>query len=78
MVYVAGLDYHKGEHITIHRDCCSPWRYFTTQLHLPRLALVYPIPRRNLIILSTHTHPLKDSYLLERVEPGNDPNPYDA
>lgn len=60
MVYVAGLDYHKGEHITIHRDCCSPWRYFTTHIHLPRLALVYPIPRRNLgnlIILSTHTLP---------------------
>lgn len=32
MVYVAGLEYHKGEHISIHRDCYSPWRYSATQI----------------------------------------------
>jgi len=40
-----------------------------------------PIQIINLVITiksaRTH-HPLKDSYLLERVEPENDPNPYDA
>jgi hypothetical protein len=34
MVYVAGLEYHKGEHISIHGDCYSPWRYSATQFSL--------------------------------------------
>ncbi|KAG2040880.1 hypothetical protein BDR03DRAFT_947626 [Suillus americanus] len=68
MVYVPGLEYHKGEHISIHCDCYSSWRYFTTRPHLPPLVLVHHIPRRNLrnlAPLSTYTHPLKDFYLLE-------------
>lgn len=98
MVYVAGLEYHKGEHISIHRDCYSPWGYSATQIstfphsssytpfpeETPEIWLPCPlIPFRIISLIITIKsarahHPLKDSYLLERVEPGNDPNPYDA
>lgn len=51
---------------------------------VPRLIPTFPTRSCTLFLEETpetwlpYPHPLKDSYLLERVETENDPNPYDA